>query len=230
MSHYAVAVIHREDQSIADLLAPYDENLKVEPYLWLTYDEAVAYARKHYNMGKKWDKTCWKFMAKNHKTDEDGNIYSTYNPKSKWDWWHEGRYGDEFLNKKTGERTDYGRIGDLDTPFDEEDYNDSLDFWDKWIDETKPHGENEEYPSLWRKEYYMEHYKDRETYAKCNSTYCSYAVLTPDGEWHAPGKVGWFASSSESGDEWIEWCMNYKKRFLEDQDPDLILTLVDCHI
>ena len=230
MSHYAVAVIHREDQSIADLLAPYDENLKVEPYLWLTYDEAVAYARKHYNMGKKWDKTCWNFMAKGHETDEDGNIYSTYNPKSKWDWWHEGRYGDEFVNVKTGEFTDEGRIGDLIIPFDVNAYENALEFWYKWIDKSEKPEEDEEYPSLYREEYYLEHYKTPALYAYCSATYVPYAVVTPDGEWHSPGEMGWFACSSETGDEWIDWVQNFKKRFIDNQDPDLILTLVDCHI
>ena len=45
MSHYSVLVLHKEDQDINTLLAPYDENLKVKPYLELTNDEAIN-ARK----------------------------------------------------------------------------------------------------------------------------------------------------------------------------------------
>ncbi len=89
MSHYRVAVIHKHDSydEIADLLAPYSELLEVEPYIWLSREDAIAYARKHYDMGRKHDKTCWEFMAKDHQTDEDGNIYTDYNPNSKWDYW-----------------------------------------------------------------------------------------------------------------------------------------------
>ena len=230
MSHYAVAVIHRKDQDIAELLAPYDENIEVEPYFWLTYEEAVTYAREHYDMGRRRDRTCWKLMAEGHKTDKDGNIYSTYNPLSKWDWWSEGRYGDEFINIKTGEYTDGGRIGDLEIPFNEKDYINAVEFWDKWIAKVYEPEEGEEYPSLFKEEYYLDHYKTREFYAYCSATYVTYAVVTPDGEWHAPGDMGWFACSTETGDEWIEWVQNYKRKFLYDQDPDLILTLVDCHI
>jgi hypothetical protein len=230
MSHYAVAVIHRENQDIEDLLAPYDENIEVEPYIWKSREEAITYVRENYKVEDKTDQECWEYLAEDHKTDESGNIYSTYNPKSKWDWWSYGRRGDEFLNKKTGKETDEGRIGDLDIVFDQEAYKKALSFWDKWIAKTVKPEEDEEYPSLYKEEYYIEHYKNRETYAQCCATYCSYAVVTPDGEWQAPGKVGWFACSSESGEEWIDWCLNYKKRFIEDQEPDLILTLVDCHI
>ena len=38
MSHFTVGVIHRDDQSINTLLAPYDENIEVEPYVYKTKD------------------------------------------------------------------------------------------------------------------------------------------------------------------------------------------------
>ena len=47
MSHYAVAVFHRKDQTVDELLAPYSENLKVDPYVSMSRQEAIEYARKH---------------------------------------------------------------------------------------------------------------------------------------------------------------------------------------
>ena len=47
MSHFTVAVFHRPDQDIETLLAPYDETLRVEPYVEFPREEAIAYARKH---------------------------------------------------------------------------------------------------------------------------------------------------------------------------------------
>ena len=38
--------------------------------------------------------------------DEDGNIYSTYNPKSKWDWYVVGGRWREQLKTKNGEQVD----------------------------------------------------------------------------------------------------------------------------
>ena len=59
MSHYTVAVFHRADQDIENLLAPYDENKAVEPYISFTRQEAIDYARKHYKAEGKSDEECW---------------------------------------------------------------------------------------------------------------------------------------------------------------------------
>ena len=66
MSHYTVAVFHRKDQDVDELLAPYSENLKVEPYISFSRREAIEYARKHYKgYEDKTDEECWQFMADN---------------------------------------------------------------------------------------------------------------------------------------------------------------------
>ena len=46
MSHFCVYVFHDKNTSINDLLAPYDENLVVEPYVEYTKEEAIAKVRK----------------------------------------------------------------------------------------------------------------------------------------------------------------------------------------
>ena len=38
MSHFAVAVIHEKEQDIDEMLAPYNENIDVEPYVEYTKD------------------------------------------------------------------------------------------------------------------------------------------------------------------------------------------------
>lgn len=229
MSHYAVAVFHREDQDIEDLLAPYSENLEVEPYIWLSRQEAIDYAKRNYHTEGKTDDECWAMVAEDHETDEDGNIYSTYNPKSKWDWWYVGgRWGD-MLNRE-GELVDSGRVGDLTFPVDKRAYKEALRFWDVAIDH-KPARRGEDIGTpFYKEEYYREYYGDRETYAKQTTQFSTYAVVTPDGEWHAPGDMGWFGCSSESADESKDWYGHYKERFLDGADPDWILTIVDCHI
>ena len=229
MSHYAVAVFHRKDQEIEELLAPYDEKIDVEPYIWKTRREAIDYARKYYKSAMdETDDECWEMMAEGRETDESGNIYSTYNPKSKWDWWTEGgRYsGCLTIN---GQEVDSGRVGDIDFGVDDDEYRYALDFWDSFVEKTKT-DTNDEYHPMWKPEYYKERYKTRENYAKIQSQFLTYAVVTPDGEWHAPGKMGWFACSSESDEEWLDWCEHYKERFIDAANPDWYLTVVDCHI
>ncbi len=233
MSHYAVAVFHRKDQSVDALLEPYNENKRMEPYISMSRQEAIDYARKYYKgFEDKTDDECWQFMADDAgegMTDDTGNIYSTYNPQSKWDWWTEGGRWSGMLNKD-GEEVDSGRVGDLIFPFDKEIYEDALRFWDVVIDH-KPAREGEEYgPLFYREEYYREYYGDRETYARQQASFSTYAVVTPDGEWHSAGDMGWFGCSSESAEESRDWYDHYKERFLDAADPDWMLTICDCHI
>lgn len=96
MSHYAVLVIHKEDQDIEELLAPYSEHLKVEPYLKYTVDEAIAYIKEHcvpYNdyLEEYADRHLIDWFAENEGLlIKQGGLYSTYNPNSKWDWYSIG--------------------------------------------------------------------------------------------------------------------------------------------
>lgn len=229
MSHYAVAVFHEADQSIDELLAPYDENLEVEPYVRFTREEAIQYARDNYKSYKDaTDDKCWECMAEGRDTDDDGNILTTYNPDSKWDWYQEGgRYSG--LLKVDGEEMDEARVGDIDFSMDMDVYNRSLRFWDVVV-EHQQQEPGEDFWSIFKEDYYLETYHDRETYARYMAQWSVRAVVTPDGEWHEVGQMGWWGMSSESPDETRDWQENFKSRFIDTADPDWILTIVDCHI
>ena len=49
-------------------------------------------------------------------------------------------------------------------------------------------------------------------------------------KWYAEGNMGWFGCSSATPEEFKKWCEHYKEIFLDNADPDWILTIVDCHI
>ena len=229
MSHFTVAVFHRPDQDIETLLAPYDETLRVEPYVEFTREEAIAYARKHYkSVADMSDDRCYAYMAEDYKTDAEGNLLSTYNPKSKWDWWTEGgRWAD--MLKVDGKKVDSARVADIDFTPDPLEYEAALRYWDVVVEhqEKRP---GEEYVSLYGEQYYLDYYGDRETYARYMTQFSTYAVVTPDGEWHEKGSMGWWGFSSETPDEAKDWDEHFRERFLDTADPDWILTIVDCHI
>lgn len=46
MSHYTVAVITADINKIESMLAPYDENLEVTPYIYRTKQEIIEEAKK----------------------------------------------------------------------------------------------------------------------------------------------------------------------------------------
>ena len=214
MSHFSVAVFHREDQDVEDLLAPYDENIVVAPYIKYTREQAIAktrrdieeyknglyaryladpegyakdcsneahleYLREGFPKKMNWtDEECYQDVAyyyDDEDKDEEGNLYSTYNPNSKWDWYVVGGRWSNFLTTKSGEKVDEDYVSELDFPND----------------------------------------------------FMTFAVILPNGRWYEEGSMGWWAVVTDRDDSWEA---NYKERFLDKADPNWILTIVDCHI
>lgn len=232
MSHATVLVFTEPGQRVEDLLAPYDESIVVKPYIEYTRQEAIDYAREHFDSCKdKSDEECWKYMAEDgYSTDADGNIYSIYNPNSKWDWWQiGGRFSGLLFDKEKDYFVDEGYVKDIQFVNDAEAYEHALKFWDVYVEGKEP-PDDDDYDSLYKKEYYKNRYKDKETYARYRAQFSTWAVVTPDGEWHECGRMGWFACSDETDEEAIDWYEHYKERFLDTAQPDWYVTVVDYHI
>lgn len=229
MSHFLLAVLHEEWQDIDEILAPYDAELETKPRLKYMKEEAIRYARVNYEAYRdKPDEECWAMMADGYTTDEEENIYTTCNPQAKWDWYEIGGRWNGYLRVK-GKRTDSARIADIDFGLDVEVYEKSLRFWDVAV-EHKPARPAEKFFTIFKEDYYLEYYGDRETFARRRATFTTHAVITPDGEWHERGETGWFGCSSETPEEGANWDENYLERFIKNADPKLMLTIVDCHI
>ncbi|HJJ12563.1 MAG TPA: hypothetical protein OIM48_04590 [Clostridiaceae bacterium] len=67
-------------------------------------------------------------------------------------------------------------------------------------------------------------------YEKYNNIFSTYAVITPDGKWYEPGKMGWWGISSATPEQEIEFEKSYEERFIKTANPEWTLTIVDCHI
>ena len=190
---------------------------------------------------------------------ENGEVYSTYNPNSKWDWYEiGGRYAGRLILKEGVEknsdpnfsygwdvksrmevlaepRVDSAKVKDIDWSKmhrTEEKYNAAIRFWEMKVEGAEPQTEEEKEQLKWdwyRDGYYQERYGDKETYAKCMSSFTAWAVVK-NGEWFEKGEMGWFGASSETHDEAIDWEMNVYDRFIKDLDPETVITFVDCHI
>ncbi len=190
---------------------------------------------------------------------ENGEVYSTRNPNSKWDWYEVGgRWAGTIAVKDgveidmpnfswgwdadsrekviaEGTKTDSAYVRDIDFSKmhrTEEDYKEALRYWELIVEGVKPKnkGEEEQIKFTWYKpEYYIERYKNKETFAKCRSSFSMWAVVK-DGEWYEKGKMGFWAMSDETHDEAVDWEMNFFDRFLKDLPEDTLITVVDCHI
>ena len=229
MSHFLLAVLHEEWQNVDEMLAPYSEGLETEPRLEYTRYRAIGYAREHYKeLRDKSDEECWKFMADGYITDDEGNLYTTYNLQTRWDYYTIGGNWDGYL-RVNGKHVNTARIGEIDFTPDEEEYQKALRFWDVVV-EHAPAKPEEEFYSFFKEQHFIVYYGDRETFARRQAMFSTHAVVTPNGHWHECGRMGWFGLSRETPEESAYWHEHYFERFIKDADPNLMMTIVDCHI
>lgn len=247
MSHFSVGVICKSLEDITELLAPYDENLKVESYIGRTKAQMIEDGRKtkeYYqtSSGDDYEDYMKPYLSattdeefynlekyEDAKYDNEGNELSTYNPKSKWDWYSiGGRWSGELrLKEEDEDRYSYcdgAKIKDIDFSPDKEKYDKCYKWW-----KEKVEGSDEEWDEFYKKSYFTERYRDAEEYATRSAQFTTFALVTPDGVWHECGEMGWFGCSSDTPDEAREWDEQYMS-FIENADPEYYFVMVDCHI
>ena len=115
MSHFKVMVIGENPET---QLAPFNQNLEVPRYVKYTKEELVAKGREEiskYYPERKWtDKEIYMNEVFGYEPEDIGNngeIYSTYNPNSKWDWYSLGGRWSGSIKLKEGKQGECGRSG-----------------------------------------------------------------------------------------------------------------------
>lgn len=260
MSHYTVAVISRTgtEEEVEKLLAPFDENMEVEPYLHRTKEQIIEKGRERHekalkeiqefekdklidiltNPGYDWyrcilnantDEDFYEIEAYEDMLGEDGNEYSTYNPDSKWDWWDiGGRWGCS-LRDYNGNYHNTLKIANWDYNYiDPEDIAQYSRFWEVAVEGAEK-TEEEKIRLFYTPEYYLEKYGNKSNYIKSMMTFSTYALLTPDGEWLEPGKMGWWGISLADLVDAGKWERDFTS-LIDTFDKDMYITIVDCHI
>jgi len=259
MSHFSLAVISREESDIDEILEPFFEGLEMEPYVSKTKRQLVKDARDYYNMiyNERFSKK--EEVTENEKEelynlkkimnmtdselyehekakfddedfDREGNLLSTYNPKSKYDWYKIGGRWSGLLELKEKDnygnpiKVDQARIKDINLEPSEEEYKQALKFWENYVEGKDPGSVGF---ILYKPEYYKSKYKTKEDYARAMACFKTMAIVTLDGEWHEKGEMLWFGILNNEEDEWD---LRYKERFLDNIDENLMLTIIDCHI
>lgn len=161
------------------------------------------------------------------------------NPNAKWDWYEVGgrfmkslKVYDEPGSSKSTVYKSAAKVKEFDFSPDEETYQKAIRWWEVVIENSplKEGEKREDFFQFYKKEYYLERYKNKETYAKIESSFVTFAVVLPDGQWIEKGEMGWWGMSFETDEESYDWDMHYKDRFLDTADPEWTLYIVDCHI
>jgi len=243
MTHYTVLII---GNNIEGKLIPYNENLIVKPYIYKRKGEIIA-TKRRLEMDKDHFRKVtpmsyiefYKYWYGDYELDTYGNILTTYNPDSKWDWYEIGGRWQGMLKLKDGAKGIHGKAAYM---LKDHKYIDNCvdqaRFCDiDWITMKRERIRNRH--NEWNKEltgkdrffafHMLNTYGTMENYIN-TSNHLTYAVITEDGQWYAPGEMGWFGCSSESHEESQKWNDKYWDTFLADLSPDTLITIVDCHI
>ena len=145
--------------------------------------------------------------------DPETNQYGYWeNPNAKWDWYTVGGRWKKWADDTIGGCA--VRVGEI--RFNPELEREKAMRWYEHADK-----ESLEF-HLVSKGLSMEEYAEL-----CSNLYFR-ACITPDGEWHEVGEMGWWGISSETKEEVKEWAASFAGRFLN--NPDHVITVVDCHI
>ncbi|MBJ7935494.1 hypothetical protein [Bacillus cereus] len=229
MSHFTVMVqIPKEEVEnknyLERIMNPFDENKEVDPYVVKTKEELVS----EYNNSSKTEEMSYdewlKYRYSYDQFDVNGNLLSTYNPKSQWDWWVVGGRWSNLLLNKEGNKCDSAYVGELDLQaMKDKNIKNAKKNWSEMQKQ-----ENNVLKALiygFRKDETEEEYINR------NSEMLStYAVIDKEGNWIAKGDMGWFGVSSETDAESDNWDDKFVERFIEPLDEKDAIVIIDCHI
>lgn len=164
-----------------------------------------------------------------------GKHMSTYNPKSKWDWYTIGGRWMGCLNPDYDPEKDPRNFskcdmcnGTGDRPeWVTRDAEGNRVFKDKWAEECN--GCNVCHGTGTQRNFFNAPV-DNGNFRKVSDLapdFRPFAFITPDGEWHERAKMGWWAVTTDDKGkdaweaEWKEVCDKY---------PDHYAVAVDCHI
>lgn len=252
MSHYLVGVIVDDisniESEVEKILAPYNENMEVEPYIYKTKAEIIAEGRaskEEYSHRDSKDIKDWmkpyleahtdgqlyrleiEGVAKKD-IDKNGNLLSTYNPNSKWDWYSiGGRWDDE---------NNVVQIKDFKL------YDDSVSAetialyikaWNSFEGKYKLSEEEEKVIfdgfRLYNDKYYLDRYGTCDNYIKAMLSRIPYAFVDANG-WYEKGQMGWWGCDNATQESIEDYTKFAEKYFTAEENQNKYIVWVDCHI
>ena len=76
----------------------------------------------------------------------------------------------------------------------------------------------------------MKRYGDKETFIRRNSTFCTFAFITTEGEWHEQGRMGWFGMDDATNGSITSYEIAFQEYLEKAREQGLMIAIVDCHI
>lgn len=270
--HYAIAVVTK-DGDYESALAPYNSALEVELHRirtraevikekreslakWKPGDEAYEYLIHHFDFSS--DDALLESIKKSMeydtytKFDSNGDLFSTYNPKSLWDWYDVGgRYTGSLVLRKGFDpeyEEDMRNNGEFDQVVEDEAKVKDIDFvktcsvtperieygarfWDVYV-EGKPLKRGEkpgDYEDIIKKSWYRDTYGNKQTYLNSLSAFPVYAILGYDKIISQP-KDDIFDWVEEKEGRTYQDFLDEMSNYISHLDPEDWISIIDCHI
>lgn len=233
--HYTVAVIIPNEKIksendinalVEDALYKFSQHIKVEPYVAMTKEESINkyykyvsdFTKNHYKNKLIESNDLFSFSEyyKEFKLDRYGNLLSTHNPNGKYDWYNIGGRWDNSILLKDNTRSNFAQIKDIQF---------KINFSYVEINDIK-----NEYNDLIEKYKFFKYiYPIFESYLFEKKYFTTYSILNSKGEWIEPEKgVGWL--KIVHSDEKINEFINYYMDYINQENENNWLVVVDCHI
>lgn len=255
MSHYCVGVIVEDidnfEAEIEEILVPYSENLEVEPHIYSTKAQIIEEGKKLAESTKKHmredpaykidnntflrnlicaatDEDFYNAMYEEDALyDEDGNKLTTYNPKSKWDWYS---IGGRFEHDSIATQIKDFKVHN---PVDEATKEKYHQVWNNFIHGIKNPEELEKEMfgdfRLWKDQYYIDRYGTCENWIKQANSNLPYAFVDKNG-WYERGKMGWFGCDDATTESINDYTAFAEAYFADPANQEKWIVWVDCHI
>lgn len=156
-----------------------------------------------------------------------GKYLTTYNPKSKWDWHVIGGRWTGALVPEYDPEADPENIETCSICGGTGLRTDDLGIKERKRDPEytcngcQGEGKHAKWPTQWKK-----FRGDILPTLLVPKEFSPFAIITPDGQWHEHGKMGWWAIVSDEDDGWEEKA----KSIINDFRKTTTAVIVDCHI
>lgn len=242
--HFTLVVIGENPE---ELVKPYDNNIKVEPYKVYEFAKAREYREQYIEFyesllkSKKLteseresinnaieyyhsidDIDFYLDLTKGQELDpETGDLISDRNPNGKYDVCHIGKNLSMPLINKNGEEVFSARKKDIDWDkihlANKEVYERT---WEMIMEGDKPKNENEEiiYNNMKNRTAYFEFFITKDRYVLSSTAFWGYAVLDQKNGWR----------ELEENMPQVEWVANFYDKFIKKLPNDTLISIYEC--
>lgn len=234
MSHSTVGVILQAGQSVEEALAPFDENISVDPYTRDCHCIGRAARNRAYSAANTRVGTLDSIRGEFWATRKQNNPYSAKDePDAYWEFFdaYQERMDEEwksFSRLKEYKETERDYLDYAPDKFTPDPLCETCGGTGKCTDTYNPKSRWDWYQigGRWNGEL-PNGANEMPVSELLNTPYFPFAVLTPDGEWHEKGRMGWWGTvSNEVREEtWRDTVLE-----LYCKHVDCTLVLVDVHI